>query len=86
MRAGRGLKSEGVIAKERAEILLKVARRKVPILISKSAPTNLAVKLANDLSISLIGFVRGKRMNAYTNEWRIVADRESECQSDREKP
>jgi FdhD protein len=55
-----------------SEILLKVAKRNIPILISKSAPTNLGVKLANDLGITLLGFVRGKRLNAYTNDWRIV--------------
>ncbi|MFC1897782.1 formate dehydrogenase accessory sulfurtransferase FdhD [Chloroflexota bacterium] len=57
-----------------SEILLKVARRNIPILISKSAPTNLGVRLANDLGITLLGFVRGKRMNAYTNNWRIMRD------------
>jgi len=55
-----------------SEILLKVARRNVPILISKSAPTSLGVKLANDLGITLVGFVRGKRANVYTNAWRII--------------
>jgi len=55
-----------------SEILLKVAKRNIPILISKSAPTDLGVKLANDLGITLLGFVRGKRLNAYTNDWRIV--------------
>ncbi len=55
-----------------SEILLKVAKRGIPIVISKSAPTDLGVRLANDLGITLIGFVRGKRMNAYTNSWRIV--------------
>jgi len=38
------------------------------------APTDLGVRLANDLGITLIGFVRGKRMNAYTNNWRIAPD------------
>jgi len=57
-----------------SEILLKVAKRNIPIIISKSAPTNLGVRLANDLGISLIGFVRAKRMNAYTNDWSIVSD------------
>lgn len=55
-----------------SEILLKVAVRNIPILISKSAPTNLGVKLANDLGITLIGFVRGKKMNCYTNNWRVI--------------
>ena len=59
-----------------SEILLKVARRNIPLIISKSAPTDLGVRLANDLGITLIGFVRGSRMNAYTNDWRIVTDGE----------
>ena len=57
-----------------SEILLKIARRNIPILISKSAPTNLGVKLAVDLGITLIGFARGKRMNVYTDSWRVVAE------------
>lgn len=54
-----------------SEILLKVAKRNMPMIISKSAPTNLGVKLADDLGITLVGFVRGRRMNVYTHEWRI---------------
>ncbi len=57
-----------------SEILLKVAKRKIPIIISISAPTNLGVRLADDLGITLIGFVRGKRMNVYTNGWRVAAE------------
>jgi FdhD protein len=56
-----------------SEILLKVAKRNIPLLVSKSAPTDLGVKLANDLGITLIGFVRGKRMNVYSNDWRVVS-------------
>jgi len=58
-----------------SDVLLKVAKRKIPILISKSAPTNLGVSLADDLGITLIGFVRGQRMNVYTNRWRVVAQK-----------
>jgi len=57
-----------------SEILLKVARRNIPILLSKSAPTNLAIKLAADLGMTLIGFARGRRMNVYSVAWRIVPD------------
>ncbi len=57
-----------------SEILLKIAKRNIPILISKSAPTNLGLRLANDLGITLIGFVRGQRMNVYTNGWRVATD------------
>jgi len=57
-----------------SEILLKVAKRNIPLLVSKSAPTNLGVRLASDLGITLIGFVRGKRMNIYTHDERVVID------------
>jgi len=54
-----------------SEILLKIAKRNIPIIVSRSAPTSLAVKLANKLGITLIGFARGKRINIYTNDWRV---------------
>lgn len=57
-----------------SEILLKVAKRNVPIIVSKSAPTNLGVRLADDLGVTLMGFVRGRRMNVYTHDWRIARD------------
>jgi FdhD protein len=57
-----------------SEILLKVTKRNIAILISKGAPTNLGVKLANDLGVTLIGFVRGQRMNVYTHGWRVITD------------
>lgn len=54
-----------------SEILLKAAKRKIPIIVSRSAPTDLAVKLADDLGITLVGFVRGKRMNVYSGAFRV---------------
>jgi len=53
-------------------MLHKVAKRDIPILISISAPTNLGVRLADELRMTLIGFARGKRMNVYAAGWRIV--------------
>ena len=64
-----------------SEILLKVAKRNIPIIISKSAPTDLGVRLASDLGVTLVGFVRGKRMNVYTNGWRVAVDGKQECQT-----
>jgi FdhD protein len=55
-----------------SEIVLKVARRNIPILISKSAPTTIGVKLAREMGITLIGFVRGRKMNIYSHVWRIT--------------
>lgn len=54
-----------------SEILYKAARRNVPIILSISVPTDLAVRIANDLGITLIGFVKGKKMNVYSNDWRV---------------
>lgn len=54
-----------------AEILLKTARIGLPMVVSASAPTDLAIRLAYRLGITLVGFVRGKRMNIYTHRERI---------------
>jgi len=57
-----------------SEILLKVAKRKIPMIISKSAPTDLGVRLAEDLGITLTGFARGRRMNVYAHDRRMVTN------------
>lgn len=49
-----------------SEIMTKVAKRKIPILISRSAPTNVAIDMAKELGITLIGFARGQKMNIYS--------------------
>lgn len=55
-----------------SEIVRKVARRKVPILASPSAPTDISINLAHDLGLTLVGFVRGGRLNIYSHSWRVV--------------
>jgi FdhD protein len=55
-----------------SEILIKIVKQKVPIIASHSAPTDLAVGLAKKLNLTLIGFVRGHRMNIYTHNYRII--------------
>jgi len=55
-----------------SEVLIKVAKQQVPIIASCSAPTDLAVSLAEKLSLTLIGFARGHRMNIYTHDYRIL--------------
>ena len=57
-----------------SEILHKVSKRGIPIIISISAPTNLGVRFADSLGITLVASVRGKKMNVYTSDWRIVRD------------
>ncbi len=55
-----------------SEMLLKAAKLQLPILLSRSAPTTLSVELAEAMNITMVGFVRGRRMNIYTHEWRIA--------------
>ena len=55
-----------------SEILTKVAKQRVPIVISHAAPTDLAVRFAERLKITLVGFVRGKKMNIYTCDSRVI--------------
>jgi FdhD protein len=54
-----------------SEIVIKVAKRKIPIIISRAAPTDLAVRLAEKMRLSIIGFARGKRMNIYSHNFRV---------------
>ncbi len=56
-----------------SEIVLKIARMNIPVLISRSAPTDLGVRLAHDLGLTLVGFAREDKMKVYTGGRRIVA-------------
>ncbi|AMB56997.1 formate dehydrogenase accessory sulfurtransferase FdhD [Planococcus kocurii] len=58
-----------------SEILLKVAKIGCEIVLSKSAPTELALTLADDLGITAVGFIRGNSFNLYTHPERIVSDK-----------
>jgi len=56
------------------EILQKSAAVGVPIVCSVSAPSSLAVSVAQEFGITLIGFLRGERFNIYTGMERISTD------------
>ncbi len=56
-----------------SDLIVKAARARIPVIVSRSAPTDLSVKLARDLGTTLVGFARGSRMNVYSNGWRIKA-------------
>ncbi|MBB6444469.1 formate dehydrogenase accessory sulfurtransferase FdhD [Bacillus benzoevorans] len=55
-----------------SEVLLKVSKIGVGIILSKSAPTSLALELADELGITAVGFIRENRLNIYTHPERIV--------------
>jgi FdhD protein len=53
------------------EILQKAAVAGVPIVCAVSAPSSLAVSVADRLGITLVGFLRGTSFNVYTHPGRI---------------
>lgn len=55
------------------EMVVKAATMAVPLIVSISAPTDKAVKAAEMLGLTLIGFVRARRFNIYTYPDRILA-------------
>ena len=67
------IKNPFIIISSRAsyEMIQKAATLKVALVVAISAPTALAVRLANKLGITLLGFARGKNYNIYTHKERI---------------
>jgi FdhD protein len=57
-----------------AEIVSKAVACGVPMLASRSAVTGLGVKLARRFGVTLVGFLRGRRMNVYTGYQRVRAE------------
>jgi FdhD protein len=55
-----------------SEIATKCARWDIPIVVSRAAPTALAVDIAEKRGITMVGFMRGKRLNIYTHPERII--------------
>ncbi|HHT46782.1 MAG TPA: formate dehydrogenase accessory sulfurtransferase FdhD [Firmicutes bacterium] len=55
-----------------SEIVIKGAKLGLPLIVSRSAPTSLAVELARETGLTLVGFARGKRLNVYSHDYRII--------------
>ena len=54
------------------ELVQKCLAAGVPLVCAISAPSSLAVSLAAEFSMTLIGFLRGERFNIYTHPDRIL--------------
>jgi FdhD protein len=54
------------------EIVQKAWLARIPVVAAISAPTSLAIELAEEAGITLLGFVRGQSLNIYTQSGRIA--------------
>ncbi len=66
---GKMIVSSGRIS---SEMLIKAALMGVPLVGSRTSPTQLAVTLAEHLGLTVIGYIRSGSMNVYTSPERIV--------------
>jgi len=73
IRDGINLANSSLITscRQTASIIRKAIFCQIPIVISITAPTDLAIKEANKYGITLVGFASSKRFNIYSHDWRI---------------
>lgn len=57
-----------------ADMVFKVFRSRIPIVASVAGPLESGIRVAQNLGVTLIGFVRGSRMNIYTHSERVVTE------------
>ena len=55
-----------------SEMLLKAARMGVPIVASRTSPTEMAVALAEQLNVTVCGYVRGDSLNLYAGDGIVL--------------
>lgn len=55
-----------------SEIVSKCAKWGIPMVVSRTAPTALAVEIAKESGVTTVGFLRGQRFNVYTHPHRLT--------------
>lgn len=55
-----------------SDIAIKAARASISVIVSHSAPTDMALNIAKTSNITMAGFARGKRMSVYCGKQRII--------------
>lgn len=60
------------------EMVVRAVRSGIPYLITRTAASDLAAQIAEDLGVTLIGYSRGGRMTVYSHPQRVQAQLEDE--------
>ncbi|HTZ18079.1 MAG TPA: formate dehydrogenase accessory sulfurtransferase FdhD [Dissulfurispiraceae bacterium] len=55
-----------------SEIVAKCAKWSIPVVASRTSPTSLAVEIAEQGGVTVVGFIRADRFNVYTHPGRIT--------------
>jgi FdhD protein len=55
-----------------SEMIVKARKMDAPIVISRTSPTAMSIRLAREWNMTLIGYVRGRQMRVYTGAERVV--------------
>lgn len=58
-----------------SEMVLKCVFAGVPVIASRGATTSLAIEIARRVKVTVVGFVRGRRMTVYSHEERLIRER-----------
>ena len=58
------------------EIIQKALAAGIPIIVAVGAPSSLAVDLANNFAMTLVGFVKSNVFNIYSGETRIIKSKQ----------
>jgi FdhD protein len=62
--------------RQSSELVLKVAHSGIPVIASVAGPLKSGIGIADAAGITLVCFVRGRRMNIYTHHERISIKRD----------
>ncbi len=55
-----------------SEMVAKAALLGIRLIASRTSPTDMATRISNQLGITLIGYVRGRKFNVYTHPQRVL--------------